>query len=43
MHFCVKLKRKGNSSNGWVCIFQKKGNKTNARWGEFALFAKGLK
>jgi hypothetical protein len=43
MHFCVKLKRKGNSSNGWVCILQKKGNKTNARWGEFALFAKRLK
>lgn len=43
MHFCVKLKRKGNSSNGWVCILQKKGNKTNAWWGKFALFAKRLK
>jgi hypothetical protein len=43
MHFCVKLKRKAKSSNGWVCILQKKGNKTNAWWGKFALFAKRLK
>jgi hypothetical protein len=23
MHFCVKLKRKAKSSNGWVCILPK--------------------
>jgi hypothetical protein len=27
MHFCVKLKRKAKSSNGWVCILEKLATK----------------